>query len=253
MELGRSAGSVAIPAARTGRHVFGDAEQLDRQLVGIRRMLPGNQKPQDCGGGVDVGADINGGADLGLLGGAEAGSAPHHRRATPSRQLVLGQTEVSDNKPLIRPEKAPRSIGFAGGNWSPDDEEVGWVDVAVDDSGGVECTEALCKSPNHSLERCSVCWKCSGAQTILQAAAFGQVHHQIGTPVRRLADVVDRDDRGMADPPHQPRFAHKPLADLRIDGLCGGQDFEGNIRIQALIPARTTTANPPTPMTGPRT
>ncbi len=113
------------------------------------------------------------------------------------------------------------------------DEDVGRLDVAVDEPGdvrGVEGGGDLAADVEHPV----------GAEAALLAQDRGEVrpgdvlHGDVEQAVD-LARVVDRDDVGMRERGGDARLAQEALAEVRVVGQIGRDDLQRGAAAQGLV------------------
>ena len=174
---------------------------------------------QDAAERVDVGAGVDPlAADL--LGGdvaERADPAARARRAARARMRLV----------------SPKSVRYA---WSPAEQDVGRLDVAVDEPARVRGVER-----GRDLRD-----DVRGAPGLEPTAARGRAcagrcRRRSAWPDRgalELARVVDRDHVGVVDRGGEPRLAHEAVAEGRVLGEVGGDQLErdGPIEVELVGP-----------------
>ena len=92
------------------------------------------------------------------------------------------------------------------------DQDVRWLDVAVQHAGGVRRREGV-GDPDADVANLRRAHRPVPVQGIGQRAGRAQLHHQVGPPVGERARVVDVDDmRVPGEPPRRRHLPDKPPA-----------------------------------------
>ena len=81
-------------------------------------------------------------------------------------------------------------------------------------------------------------------QLLLEGRPRHQLHHQEVDPVRRV-EVVERRDVGVAQPREDRRFLPEPSARLIVGQGAGGQDLQGDVAAELLVPGAVDLAHAP--------
>jgi len=121
------------------------------------------------------------------------------------------------------------------------DEDVGHLQVAVDDAALVRRGESL----GHlcgPLQRSGKGYGSSG-EPLLKSLAPQKLCHQIRLPILE-ADVIEGDDVGVADGAGQPRLAFEPLARRAVVSDRFGHHLDGHIPAQTGVPGTVDFRHP---------
>ena len=158
------------------------------------------------------------GAALRLLGRGVEQRARGHARPGQVHTLDLSDAEVEDLG--VQPVALTQ-------------EDVGRLEVAVDDAARVSRTQA---AGDLAPERGDVLWRQRPpVEAVAERLAPVARHRHEGPPVVGLADLVDGADVRMVDAGRGPRFGEEPLAGLRVGATVVGQHLEGHLAVEPLV------------------
>ena len=177
---------------------------------------------------VDVGALVDHLADLALLrrhvpvrAGPDGEDGP--------RSQIAREPEVGQHQLLVGSDQPGRAGAVGSRRGGRADQQVGRLDVPVDDAERVRGADAAGQLVGEH-ERVVVG---QGQRAVgpalpqpLGERAAGRVVHDEEGPVLELADVVDPDETRAVDAPQDPGLAHEPLAHVGIEAPVLGEDLE---------------------------
>lgn len=196
--------------------------------------------PAVAAGGAGTGCFVEAGAEegagsvaAGRAGGDVVGRAHGHVR---HRQLgllyaaELGEAEVGDLR-----------LALEG------DHDVGRFDVAVDDAFAMGVLEGLADLPHPAGD--VLRGESAGLDEGVQVGALDVLHHEVEPPVARLAEIVDCDDVGVAEPGHGAGLALETLREMEPGGVLAPgearrQDLDGDEPVEALLTGLVDRAHP---------
>ena len=112
------------------------------------------------------------------------------------------------------------------------DEEIGWLDVAMDDPLSVSGIERV-SHLDRDLER-GVGGERPACEPVAQRLALEPLHHDEERALR-LADVMDRTDVGMIQRRRCPRFPLESPQTLPVAVHLGRQDLDGDFAPEARV------------------
>ncbi len=170
----------------------------------------------------DVGAEIDALAPLGLLRGHVVGRAEHAARARqrrvigPVQRHRLGDTEIDD----LEDDPAVLELG---------EEQVGRLDVAVEDAGLVRPDEPEAGLPDEAHAELGR-ELAAALQELLEVLPLEELHGHVDEARRRVgAGVEDVDDVGRLEGAGEPRLPLEALDHLVVAGHLGTDDLEGHV------------------------
>ena len=196
-------------------------QHLDR-VLGPERRDPGQHLVQHHRQGVEVGARVDPAAHRLLR--RDVGGRPD-RGADPGQIIVgrplglvrvhqLGDAEVED-------------LGEVGIAALLDQDDVGRLDVAVDDVGGVGVPQAA-QDVTGDVQRAASRQPFLVVEEVGQEHPVDQLHHQVEAAAAQRAEIRHGDAVGVGGAPGDERLALEPPGVVGILGEAGVQDLDGD-------------------------
>ena len=200
-------------------------EQLLRHRAFAIRGLPGEQEEEGQPQCVDVGANIHAMAVDPLLRGEVVGRAEHRGAIELLGDVVVGVLE-EEGQAHVQDLDVPLLV----------EQEVGGLDVAVDQPGLVCVLQAQCRLTNAVGGPLDV-HRAFPRDRRLQARAFDVLDHQ-EVHLAVLIDIVSPADVRMVERGARPRLAMEPLDCGRVSADGVGQHLDGHAPAHDLVLAQ---------------
>src|SRR5580765_6685812 len=93
--------------------------------------------------------------------------------------------------------------------WHFDEEDVGGLEIAMDDTARVRGLERTAQRLDDGRDLIDLEWP--GCETLRQRRAPEPLHHEVAPPAEHLAEREDVDDVGMTDLVDRTRFVDETL------------------------------------------
>ena len=122
------------------------------------------------------------------------------------------------------------------------DDDVGGLEVAMDDAGRVRGGDARGDLPGDAEELARI--ELTAPQPLRERLSLAVLHHDERLATGRLADLVDGGDVLVADPCGGARLPQKPAATFFRQDVVGIENLDRHLASESLIPGQVNGAHP---------
>ena len=218
------------------------AVDLDERAAGPRQRSAGEGLPRDGAEGVDVGAAVDVGRVLELLGRHEGRRTEGEPGARAHAVGELGDPEVEDLD-----EERGRQPGEAQARGEVErrvgEEEVLGLEVAMDDACGVRADEGAGDLGDDQRDQARV-GGANGGQPRVERLAAQVLEHEIRSAVGREGAVEHLDDVGVAQASGGPGLGDEAVDEIGADREVGPDLLDDDLALEHLVTREEDAAHP---------
>ena len=234
-ELGRQVRREVLRVRRRLVQVCGD--DIPHALEDKRPSATGDLE-QDAAERVDIRSRVGDARAAALL-GRHVVRCPHDQAR--ARRLDAGEPRFTGE--LGDPEVEDLHALAAGHLRIGDEEQVGGLEIAMRDAGGMRCLQDIRDLAPDPAARGRVVSRLAKPRP--EGLALEHLHHEVRAAIRGRAEVEHLNDAGAADRRRGARFVEEPPYHVGLAGQLGLQHLHDHAMAQSLVAADVDDAHTP--------